>query len=199
MLTRFPIPEDSKELYFKLSSSLQICSYEDCSPTLKLAGIYAIFKDDTCYYVGQSQNVASRLSQHLSGKYESADKVVVFPATENGFYDFYERSKEIRKSILEANEQAFMQLYKPLENLITPNSDFEIKDREKFDCLVDEDEFYDYRMITIYRSGGFYDITTGVGSCELDGKAYAGHNLWIAEMVCHFGFEKMNNEGFFNG
>lgn len=127
MLTHFEKPEDSKELYFKLSNSFHLTMFEDRSSTSKFAGLYAIFKNDVCMYVGQSQNLASRLSQHLSGKYESADKVLIFSAISNGYSDFFDRSKEARKLILENNEKLLIKELQPIENLMLPDQDFDIK------------------------------------------------------------------------
>jgi len=122
MFTLFKKPKDSKELFFALSNSFQIASPDNKSPTHKFAGLYAIYKGCTCYYVGQSQNLASRISQHLSGKYSSCDRVAVYFATNEGFDDFYDRDKESRKLVLENNEMMLIKRLKPIENLITPNS-----------------------------------------------------------------------------
>ncbi len=135
MFTFFRKPEDSKELFFALSNSLQIVSPENKSPTHKFAGLYAIYKSDTCYYVGQSQNLPSRISQHLSGKYSSCDRIAIYFATDNGFDDFYERCKDSRKIILETNEMALIERLKPIENLITPDSGFNPKNEKLFYCL----------------------------------------------------------------
>lgn len=197
MLARFEIPEDSKELYFKLSGALQICSYDNCSPTLKLAGIYAIFKNDVCYYVGQSQNLASRLSQHLTGKYKSADKVVVFPVVINGFSDFYERGKQSRRLILENNEFKFMEVFKPIENLITPGSDFEYNENGLFNCLDGEENLWSYEEIEIHIGQFDVDVTTGVGAFDLTGNAYSDHNKIIAKLAIDLGDEEMKKRGFY--
>lgn len=143
---------DSKQLYFKLNNSLQICSNENQSPTLKFAGLYAIFKNGVCYYVGQSQNLSSRISQHITGKYSEADTIVVYFATSNGFPDFYDRGKEVRKGILEGNEMYLIKMFKPIENLITPDSDFNLPLEKQFDwfkylesddeCLISGDILY---------------------------------------------------------
>lgn len=137
MLTHFEKPEDSKELYFKLSNSFHLTMFEDRSSTSKFAGLYAIFKNDVCMYVGQSQNLASRLSQHLSGKYESADKVLIFSVVSNGCYDFFDRSKEARKTILENNEKLLIKELRPIENLMLPDQDFNLDEDQRF-------QFFDY-------------------------------------------------------
>ena len=138
MLTKFYKVDEGKELYFKLNSSFQILNLECASPTYKFAGIYAIYKDDVCYYVGQSQNLASRISQHLMGKYENSTRIDCFFVVENGFDDFHDRSKESRKEILEYNESAFINKLKPIENLVRPSDDFEITAKKSFYCLSRE-------------------------------------------------------------
>lgn len=181
MLTRFYKPEGSKELYFKLNSSFQIINSECASPTYKYAGIYAIFKGEICYYVGQSQNLASRISQHLTGKYETATRVDCFFVIENGFYDFYERSKGSKKLILENNELAFMQRLKPVENLITPEDDFKLSDAELFYCLEFNNEFNCHGFLSVFlNDDDSIDVTSGIGNCELLGEAYKTHNENIA-------------------
>lgn len=144
MFTTFYKPDlsDSKELYFKLNNSLNICASDYQSQTFKFAGIYAIFKGGICYYVGQSQNLASRLSQHLSGKYQDCDKVKIFMPQPNGFSKFYFQPKDDRRQILENNEMLLMSILKPVENLITPKSDFLLDDRAAFDCFITDDEDY---------------------------------------------------------
>jgi hypothetical protein len=195
MLTRFERPECSKELYFKLSGSLQICSYDNCSKTLKLAGIYAIFNGDVCLYVGQSQNVASRLSQHLFGRYSGATEIVVFPVAGNGFSDFYDRSKDSRKSILENNEFKFIEHYKPIGNLVVPGSDHKYNEKGLFDCLEnDKEEFYAYGHVTIYITEHDIDVTTGIGSYELVGEVYKGHNEWVVNAYKYYGDELFDRE-----
>lgn len=132
MFTLFEKPIDSKELFFALSNSFQIVTPESKSQTHKFAGLYAIFKGDTCYYVGQSQNLPSRISQHLSGKYSTCDRVEVYYPVGDGFDDFYDRNKESRKSILELNELVLMKMLSPVENLITPDSDFNPEENRIF-------------------------------------------------------------------
>ncbi len=117
MLASFTRPETSKHLYFNLNNSLHLAD-PMFSPTYKVAGLYAIFKNDICYYVGQSKNVPSRLSTHLTGKYESCDLVKVYFIDEDGFSDFYERSKDSQKAILENNESYLISELKPIENIM---------------------------------------------------------------------------------
>jgi len=185
MLTHFDKPDDSKELYFKLNASLLLVNFESASSAFKYAGIYAIYKDDVCYYVGQSQNLASRLSQHLTGKYECSTRVDCYMVAENGFSDFYNRAKETRKAILELNEMAFIKKLKPLENLITPPSDFDIEEKKSFCCLTDDDEFNCYGFVSVHVNQNSFDVTSGVGPHELTSEAYRHHNDWIGERAKH--------------
>jgi len=118
MLTIFNCPNDSKEFYFKLNASLQITNNDLQSRSCKFAGLYAIFKDGICYYVGQSQNLASRLSTHLTGRYSSFDGVIIISPIKNSFSDFYARSSHAKAEILEYNEQLLINGLKPVENII---------------------------------------------------------------------------------
>lgn len=183
MLSRFDRTKESREFYFKLGSAMQVTSYQSASETMRFAGIYVIYKDDICYYVGQSQNLASRLSQHILGKYENSTRIDCYLATDNGFGDFHNASKDDRKSLLEYNELEFMRRFKPIENLITPSDDFEINEKRLFDCLLSEHEnINEYSTIHVYLDNYSVDVTTGVGTGDLSGEAYADHNdFTIAE------------------
>lgn len=139
MLTHFERPSESRELFFKLADSLHVTNFESRSGTSKFAGLYAIYKAGNCMYVGQSQNLASRISQHICGKYESADSLVIFMAVNNGFDDFYERSKDARKAILENNEKLLIKMLKPIENLDLPDQDFDIVDDQKFTMMGNDE------------------------------------------------------------
>jgi hypothetical protein len=191
MLTIFYRDSNSKHLYFKLSSSFQITSINEQGSTLKFAGLYAIFKGENCYYVGQSQNLASRLSQHLTGKYLSCDRVCVYLAKSNGFENFDERTKQARKEILEANEFHLMNLLKPIENIITPPSDFKCNEDGMFNCFSYQDEdVKDICDISIYPE----KHTILISECitpDLDGiKAISEHNKIIIEATEKFGAGK---------
>ena len=59
---------NQKVLYFKLNNTFNL--QVDSELNHKFSGIYAIFKDDICLYVGQSSNLASRIATHLKGKYK---------------------------------------------------------------------------------------------------------------------------------
>ncbi len=71
MFALFEKEQEQKDLFFQLKQYMQYDKQ-------KLAGIYAIFKDDICLYVGQSKNIPSRLATHLNGKYKIADTIFVF-------------------------------------------------------------------------------------------------------------------------
>ncbi len=109
--------QESKVLYFGLNNSFQLNSDVILSPGYKLAGIYGIFKKGKCYYVGQSQNVASRLTTHITGAYSECDEIRVYGIKE-GFWDFYERSKDDQIGILENNECWYINTMKPIENIM---------------------------------------------------------------------------------
>ena len=130
MITTFLRPESSRGLYFKLNNALHIHD-PLISKTYKIAGLYSIHKDNKCYYVGQSQNLPSRISDHLFGRYENADEVRVYFVCNDGYSDFYERNKESRKLILENNELKLMQLLNPIDNLIIDH-DKKFKPNELF-------------------------------------------------------------------
>lgn len=116
MIAQFYKSEDQKELYFQISAAFKM---QNPSTDAKLAGVYAIYNSDTCLYVGQSQNIASRLATHLSGKFSECTHIDVYliDADEEGYENFYERSANARKNILEYNEQCFIRLLSPIENI----------------------------------------------------------------------------------
>jgi len=132
MLASFERPETSKHLYFNLNNALHLAD-PIFSPTYRIAGLYAIYKNNVCYYVGQSKNLPSRLSTHLTGKYESCDLVELFFVDDD---DFYIRSKEAQKLILETNESLLIELLKPIENLYI-NKGLKYDYSILFECLKD--------------------------------------------------------------
>lgn len=115
MFLHFSIQDlEQKELFYKLSNAFSLAS----DAQKKLEGLYAIFRENQCYYVGYSQNMASRLATHIRGKYSSFTHIYIFtPELFDGFMDFYERSAESRKEILMNNEKELMASLKPIENL----------------------------------------------------------------------------------
>ena len=143
MILNFPIHDlDSKGLYFKLGNAFQLSDEIYHSKQYKFAGLYAIYKNDICLYVGQSQNLCSRISTHLTGRYSSADRVDFFMAVSNDFDDFYDRNKISRKNILETNELKLINELKPTENIIV-DRELDCDDRQLFSCIrakYDEDE-----------------------------------------------------------
>ena len=68
---------EQKELFFQIDSEFKKVN------SSKLSGIYAIYKDDLCLYVGQSKNIASRIATHLSGKYKKCSKVLIFSTVDS--------------------------------------------------------------------------------------------------------------------
>lgn len=187
MFTFFRKPEDSKELFFALSNSLQIVSPSNKSSTHKFAGLYAIYKGCTCYYVGQSQNLASRISQHLSGKYVSCDRVDIYFATDNGFNDFYERCKESRKAILETNEMMLIKTIKPIENLITPDSDFSPSNDKLFYCFYEE--FYEDPSVFINAHKGSICVSKDKEPVLVYEPLMRWHNEEVLNLAEQVGFE----------
>ena len=117
MIATFEQPETSKHLYFNLNNALHLAN-PPFSATYKIAGVYAIFKNDKCYYVGQSKNLPSRIATHLTGKYESVDRVDLHFIGEDNFCGFYSRTKSEQKEILENNEKWLINRLKPIENLL---------------------------------------------------------------------------------
>ena len=78
MFSYFKKSKNQKKLYFQIDSEFKKSDYEDN----KIPGIYAIFKDDLCLYVGQSKNIASRIATHLSGKYKECSKILIYPTVD---------------------------------------------------------------------------------------------------------------------
>jgi hypothetical protein len=106
---------EQKVLYFKLNNALNMNI--DSELNLKFAGIYAIYKDNICLYVGHSKNLASRIATHIKGKYENFTDIYLWNIEEIGFPDFVERSLGSQESILTNSEKYLMTKLKPIENL----------------------------------------------------------------------------------
>ena len=170
MLATFDRPGTSKHLYFNLNNSLHLAN-PMFSPTYKVAGLYAIFKNDICYYVGQSKNIPSRLSTHLTGKYESCDLIKVYFVDEYGFEDFYERSKESQKNILENNEKYLIEKLKPIENIMV-DSDSKTPNDVVFTNFLEDEESHPSPTanISIYVDKYYINVTTDsyIFSDEID-------------------------------
>lgn len=119
-------------LYFKLSNALNMDRMVKMNE--KLSGIYAIYKDDVCVYVGQSKNLASRLATHLRGKYSMATSI--FCWTVDG-------------EKLDNHEKYVMADLKPIENLMI-DMDFSFPDDDTLDISLG----YTDITIAIPRRGG---------------------------------------------
>lgn len=118
---------NQKVLYFKLNNTFNL--QVDSELNHKFSGIYAIFKDDICLYVGQSSNLASRIATHLKGKYNLATDIFIWNVENIGFSDFNKRDKNSQKSILDNCEKYIMTKLKPIEN-IAIDMDFKLTEDE---------------------------------------------------------------------
>jgi len=117
---------NQKQLFYALKSSFSLC--DDERLRISTAGVYAIFSDKVCVYVGQSKNLPSRIATHLYGKYKNATTIEVYTMVNNGFSNFNEKLLEHKDYILLQNELALIKLYKPIDNIIVdldavPNSE----------------------------------------------------------------------------
>lgn len=90
---------EQKQLFFQIDAEFKKSTKD------KTRGIYAIYRDDICLYVGQSNNMASRIATHLSGKYKECTSILVY------------RSNEEENFILDETEKFVMQQLKPSENI----------------------------------------------------------------------------------
>lgn len=174
MIASFIRPEDSKEIYFKLNNSFQL-SDPIISSTYKISGLYAIYKGDICLYVGQSKNIPSRLSTHLTGRYSIADRVDIYFICQDSFENFHEKSKNSQTSILLNNESYLINALNPTENIIVdrecvsnknifislhdgpnpPYHDMQIFLDSEYITIVDEPYFFldtiDSRVLSMYK------------------------------------------------
>lgn len=119
---------EQKVLYFKINNSFNMNMTSELNH--KIAGIYAIYKDDNCVYVGQSKNLASRIATHLKGKYENVSNVYAWNIESIGFPKFRTYTKEIQEQLLIKSEKYLMTVLKPVENLDI-DMDFIIYDNQK--------------------------------------------------------------------
>lgn len=131
---------EQKVLYFKLNNSLNmnLGSTKD----YKVVGIYAIYKDDLCLYVGQSKNLASRIATHLKGKYENATNIYMWDIEKIGFADFRSYTKEIQEQIIIRCEKYLMTVLKPIENLDIDMSYIIYNDDEKPNIKLNSSSCY---------------------------------------------------------
>jgi hypothetical protein len=98
MFSLFTKAEKQKDLFYQLKEHLQYDKH-------KTSGIYAIFKNGVCVYVGQSKNIPSRLATHLTGKYKTSDQVLIY-VDEDELDD------------LIPSEKFLIQYYKPTDNVL---------------------------------------------------------------------------------
>lgn len=105
---------NQKDLYFKIQN---VISYQNG----RVYGIYAIFKDDLCVYVGQSSNLASRIATHLSGKYKNATRI-----------DLFLNGDSCSKERLLNSERYAINKLEPTDNIIVD-----------YDSCINEDELID--------------------------------------------------------
>ncbi len=105
MLLSMKKSEDQKELYFDLDWFFKKCTQE------KTAGIYSIYKKNICLYVGQSKNIPSRIATHLSGKYKTVDKIIIYTDSD------YTGSEDSDIVLLETEKYLINKL-EPIENVL---------------------------------------------------------------------------------
>jgi len=155
MIASFDRPETSKEIYFALSNSFQLANPLR-SPTYKIAGLYAIYAKDICLYVGQSKNVPSRLSTHLTGRYEVADRVDIYFICQDNYEDFYSRNKISQSAILINNENNLINKLNPTENIVVDRG--EVSEDELF-CNLFDGPNPPYCNAQAYLSKGYITVT----------------------------------------
>lgn len=115
---------DYKSLYKQLSKSFKRLE-EDCQD--KIIGIYLIYNDNKeIMYIGQSKNIASRLTTHIRGKYRNAYKISVINL------DYLE------SNYLDSIERFLITKLKPIDNIMVD---------EKYDIKHLEDIFTDIEDI----------------------------------------------------
>ena len=69
--------KDYKLLYSSISNAFKNLNKEYNN---KISGVYIIYnKNQDVVYVGQSKNIASRITTHMRGKYKKSYKIDVFP------------------------------------------------------------------------------------------------------------------------
>ncbi|WP_249322069.1 GIY-YIG nuclease family protein [Campylobacter sp. RM16191] len=107
---------EQRALYFKLNNIFNLETQSE--KNVAIAGIYAIYKDDICLYVGQSKNLASRVATHLKGKYATASEIFIWNIENIGFSDFSERSTAAQNAILNNVEKWLISQLKPIENIL---------------------------------------------------------------------------------
>jgi len=125
MILNFTKSELQTKLFYQLRSAFDLTeTYSGGS----YPGVYLIYKGDVCVYVGQSKNIPSRLSTHLSGKYKNCDYIKVLSPYSNGFEVYDELVESDKKLILEENEKTLIKKAMPVENII---ADYNHKDDDQ--------------------------------------------------------------------
>jgi hypothetical protein len=142
---------EQKELFFQLDTEFKKNNDE------KTAGIYVIYKDEICLYVGQSKNIASRLATHLSGKYKGCSKILVFTIEDSS-------------DNLIPLEKFVIQKLKPIENVL---ADF--TENVKRDELAEGSILYETDRAECYNEE--FDIHNAVDFTILNNK----HDLFISD------------------
>lgn len=95
---------DYKSLYLAISKSFKKL---DNDIQDKISGIYLIYNDNReLMYIGQSKNIASRLTTHIRGKYRNAYKISVINL------DYME------SSYLDSIERFLINKLKPIDNIM---------------------------------------------------------------------------------
>ena len=130
-----------KELFFQINHVINNGKNEK-----GIKGVYAIFKNDICLYVGQSSNIASRLATHLSGKYSDSTKIFIFEQT--------------NEEDLIINEKYCIQKLKPIENILVDYDEIIPKDK-LFDF------FHDFEMGAYENILDYYDFTIDIDKINI--------------------------------
>lgn len=180
MLTVFDRPETSKDWYFKISGALNF-SYPMKSDDHKVAGLYAIYKNNICLYVGQSKNIPSRLSTHLTGRYEVCDDIRIFYVCEEEHFEgFYSWSSKEQTQVLESNEAKLINILKPTENIMV-NREADINEDDLFYHIQSLDHESDHRhsMQILLSKHYVTAIDDLYGVCEgMDDRFKLAYNEW---------------------
>lgn len=142
-----------KELFYKINNLINL---ENETYEKELSGVYAIYKNDICLYVGQSKNLASRISTHISGKYKECDFIYLFDVRKLGYDDFFSLEEDERKLILDNCEKYLISILQPIENIIADFS-FKLNDDEK-PYFYEEEIIYSHFMVDCRRLK--YDFIT---------------------------------------
>jgi len=121
MFSCFEKKKCQKELYFQIDNAINYNKDYKCK-----CGVYAIFKDNICLYVGQSKNLSSRISTHLKGKYSECDCILI--------YESYDRDETDIKELTNG-EKKLIQILRPIENLIADYTE-EIDEKEIFESNI---------------------------------------------------------------